>query len=435
MLPLMARRRRSGRIRFGALRRDPAPRVLVVVDQPPTRDLLKGRLEAAGFWVDTASDGLTAWTFLQGQAVDLVVTELPLPKLDGIGLTRRIRSALSRDPRVPVLLITGSATLSMAAAAGRAGVTDCFSLDEVGIDALMGRVRELTEVDQPPLPCELAGTGFAVTAARERVFAVAELHTPVLITGETGTGHAEVAAFLHALSRRSRERIHRVACHLDPAATGGDLPGLWYLQEIQDLAPEAQDAWRERIVEAEGGAESSPIRVIASTTKDLRYLASQKRFSAELARELCQFEIWLPPLRERQDDLPKLVHAILERVSERIGRPGIGISAGALQRLCACAWWENFPELENVLESLAAFAPALEITEQQAELVLIDSDPIARAARERARSEREQLLLLLEECGGNFTHMADRLKVDRGTIRYRLRKHGILPRGSSRSGS
>ena len=92
------------------------------------------------------------------------------------------------------------------------------------------------------------------------------------------------------------------------------LPGLWYLQEIQDLGPEAQEAWRERIVEAEGGAETSPIRVIASTTKDLRYLASQKRFSADLARELCQFEIWLPPLRERQDDLPKLVQAILERV-------------------------------------------------------------------------------------------------------------------------
>lgn len=431
----MANRRRSGRIRFDVSRRGSAPRVLVVADQEPTRELLQRRLEVAGFLVEVALDGLSAWRFFQSQAVDLVVTELPLPRLDGVGLTRRIRSTLSRDPRIPVLLITGSATLSMAAAAGRAGVTDCFSLDETGLGALMDRMRDLTEVDQPLLPCELVGTSPGVAAARERIFGVAQLHTPVLITGETGTGHVEVAAFLHALSRRSREKLHRVACHLDPAVTGGDLPGLWYLQEIQDLSPEAQRAWCERIVEAEGGAETSTIRVIASTTKDLRYLASQKRFSADLARELCQFEIWLPPLRERQDDLPKLFQAILERVSERIGRPGIGISAGALQRLCACAWWENFPELENVLESLAAFAPALEITEQQAELVLIDSDPIARAARERARSEREQLLALLEECGGNFTHMADRLKVDRGTIRYRLRKHGILPRGSSRSGS
>jgi DNA-binding NtrC family response regulator len=150
-------------------------------------------------------------------------------------------------------------------------------------------------------------------------------------------------------------------------------------------------------------------------------------FSPVLARELCQFEIRLPPLRERRDDLPKLISAILEVVGERIGRPGLGISCKAIELLSGRAWWGNLVELMSVLESLAAFSPGLEISEAQAELVLVDSDPIVRAARERAQVEREQLLLALKTCRGNITHMAELLKVDRGTVRYRLRKYGLLP--------
>jgi transcriptional regulator of acetoin/glycerol metabolism len=84
-------------------------------------------------------------------------------------------------------------------------------------------------------------------------------------------------------------------------------------------------------------------------------------------------------------------------------------------------------ELDSVLESLAAFAPGLEITPQQAELVFLDSDPKVRVAREQARLERDHLLKLFGECRGNYTRMAEKLNVDRGTVRYRLRKYGILP--------
>jgi len=414
--------------------RHESPRVLVVDDRELSRDLLAARLVRAGFDVSAVASAEQAWADFQQRAFDLVVTDLRMPGLDGIGLVRRLRSAHSADPRVPVLLVTAHGTLSSAAAAGRAGVTDCFAFDDDGIEQLLCCAAELLHADEATLPIELLGNGVAIGAARDRVRALAALHTPVLVSGERGTGHAEVIAYLHALARRPAAPVRRIVCSVAPEARPDAEEGAWHLEDVQDLAPEAQLAWRRFVADAQLRSDPAAVRVYASTTKDLRLLASQKRMVPELARDLCQFEVWLPPLRERHDDLPKLVDAQLARVAERIGRPGIGIAPPALERLCACAWWENFPELESVLESLAAFAPGLEITESQAELVLLDSDPVARAARERARSEREQLLLLLDECGGNFTHMADRLRVDRGTIRYRLRKHGILPRPGTRGG-
>jgi len=179
------------------------------------------------------------------------------------------------------------------------------------------------------------------------------------------------------------------------------------------------------IEERKIGRRSRDVRLIASTTKDLTGLAARMAFLPDLARELCQFEIRLPPLRERRDDISMLICAILEVVGERIGRPGLGISSKAIDLLSGRLWWGNVVELMSVLESLAAFSSGLEISEAQAELVLVDSDPIVRAARERAQVERDQLLKALKDCRGNITHMAEQLKVDRGTIRYRLRKYGL----------
>jgi DNA-binding NtrC family response regulator len=204
----------------------------------------------------------------------------------------------------------------------------------------------------------------------------------------------------------------------------------WLLEEVQDLSQKSQEAWRRFIANNAHPTNHVKGRVIATTTRDLRVLGAQRRFDAALARDLSQFEVWLPPLRERREDLPELISALLEEVSGRLGRGNLAITPRAMERLCACAWWENFVELERTLESLAAFAPGGEINEADAELVMIDSDPVMRAARDRMRSEREELLRLLDECGGNFTRIAGRLKVDRGTVRYRLRKHGLLQRDS-----
>ena len=400
--------------------------VLLVDDREMTRDLLAGHLERADFIVQEAPNGEAAWAFFQQQPFDLVVTNLQMPGIDGISLIRRIRSARSREPRTPILLLSAVGSLSAAAAAGRAGVTDCFALDDEGISTMVRRARELS-IDDPRIPLALLGSSPSVVAARERILSIAELNTPVLITGEKGLGHGEVAAYLYALGRLAGRQFHRIASSSDPGTSSRDGAVMWYLEGVSDFSLEAQVAWYHRILESRLGNEVHRTRFLASTSEDLRTLANQGRFSPDLARELCQFEVWLPPLRERRDDFPELICSTLKTVGERIGRPGVGIDAKAIDHLSACAWWENFVELESVLESLAAFAPGLEITSQQAELVFVDSDPKARAARERARCERAQLLTLFGECCGNYTHMAERLNVDRGTIRYRLRKYGILP--------
>jgi len=402
--------------------------VLLVVDHEATRDLLRHQLERAAFVVAAAHSGKAARGLFQQQSFDLVVIDLRTPPIDGISLIRWIRSARSRGPRIPILLLTGLRSLSSAVAAGRAGVTDCFPLDDEGISAMVGRAFELISIDDPPtVPTALRGSTPSIIAARERILCVAELNTPVLITGEKGLGHAEVAAYLYALGRFTGWSFRRVTSSSDWVTWSMD-SAMWYLEEINDFSLEAQVAWYQHILETGlGGGENHRVRFVASTTEDLRMLAKERRFSSDFARDLCQFEVWLPPLRERRDDFPELVHSALETVGVRIGRPEVGIATEAIDRLSACPWWENFVELETVLESLAAFTPGLEITAQQAELVLLDSDPKTRAARERARHERAELLTLLEECGGNYTRMAERLNVDRGTIRYRLRKYGILP--------
>jgi len=402
-------------------------RVLLVGASELSRELLCPQLQAVGMSVETALDGEIAWNLFQQQSFEVVVTDLRLSKLDGIGLTRRLRSPASRDPCVPIFLITAVGTLSSVVAAGRAGVTDGFPLTEIGIRSLVARALSLLGTVRPRTPNVLLGSSSAIISVRERLSSVAPLGTPVLISGESGSGHSEAVAYLHALSSASGSVLHRVNCTSAPNLHEVPDQGSWHLEEVQELSREAQLMCEKWISRSKIGSDTREVRLIATTTKDLSALASRMLFLPELARELCRFEIRLPPLRERRDDLPMLISGILEALAARMGRPGLGISSKAVELLSGRAWWGNIAELASVLESLAAFSSGLEITEAQAELVLVDSDPIVRAARERAQVEREQLLRLWKDCHGNITHMAERLKVDRGTIRYRLRKHGLLP--------
>ncbi|HBZ70053.1 MAG TPA: hypothetical protein DEP35_10090, partial [Deltaproteobacteria bacterium] len=160
--------------------------VLLVDDREVTRELLQSQLERADFIVRAVPDGEAAWSLFQEQSFDLVVANLRMPGNDGISLIRSIRSARSREPRAPILLLTALGSLSAAAAAGRAGVTDCFPLDDEGIAAMVVRACDLVSGDDPPIPSTLLGSSPSVVAARERILSVAELNTPVLITGEKG---------------------------------------------------------------------------------------------------------------------------------------------------------------------------------------------------------------------------------------------------------
>jgi DNA-binding NtrC family response regulator len=365
---------------------------------------------------------LRGWEAFQKEPFHAVVVEMSTT-IEGLELVRRIRSVRSRAPRVPVFVISEAATLSDAAAAGRAGATDFLAWHQLDLADRIARILETSERARPPLPYVLHGSSRAVEAARERIDAVAELDTCILVTGEPGTGHEAVVEYLHGLGHRANLPIHRVECG-DHAEIPPDC-GAVHLAEIHEFSSDEQSVWWKTILRSERDRESGP-RIIASTPRDLRVLAAEKRFSPHLARELCRFEIWLPPLRERREDFAKIVPSLIENIGGRVGRNGLGISRAGIECLAACGWWDNFPELERAIESLVVFTPGHEITEAQAELVLLDSDPVLRATRERARREREELVRLLDECGANFSHMADRLKVDRGTIRYRLRKHGLL---------
>jgi len=318
-----------------------APRVLLVDDSESNRELLRRRFENAGVLVETAADGEAGWARFQQQPFEIVVTGLGMSNLDGIGLTRRIRSAASRNARVPVLLITAVGTFSSAVAAGRAGVTDGFHLNEVGLRSLVARVLDLLDSERPQIPYVLLGSSIGISRVRERLRGVAPLCTPVLISGEHGSDHPEVVGYLHALSGINSLQLHRVDCTTSPNI--GSVPdrGSWHLEEVHELSRDAQLMCQRWISRREAANDGGEVRLIASTTKDLSSLASRMLFLPDLARDLCQFEIRLPPLRERRDDLPKLISAILEVVGDRMGRPGLGISSRAVDLLCGRAWWGN----------------------------------------------------------------------------------------------
>lgn len=399
--------------------------ILLVDDRDFSRELVEQELVEAGYAVVSAADGEEAWDLFQERRFDLVISDIQMPRLDGLGLLRRIRSASSPNPQVPVILFTAYGSLSTATAAGRAGATDCFPLSEAGIPELIPRVRRVLETRRPDLPEVLLGESGAIRSLRKRLLALAPLHTPVLVSGEQGTGKDAVVSYLHGMSRFAADPFHVVKCDAGSACEVPSHGGV-YLDEVQRLSPEAQAFWRDRILELDRRGYEATLRVLASTSGDLHVRTNEGAFDPELSRLLCRFEVALPPLRQRRKDIPILTRTLLQHAARSLGRHELELSEAALAQIQRHAWEGNLHSLADVVGALAASTTHGLVPDDEVARVLDQFDPVARAIRRREREEREQLIQLLEDCGGNYSRMAEALEVDRKTIVYRLRKHGLL---------
>jgi two-component system response regulator FlrC len=366
-------------------------RILVVDDERSVRAFLAEVLVRSGHEVDQAGDGEEALALARSQAFQVVVTDLKMPKLDGLALLE----ALSREqPEVEVILLTAYGTVDNAVAAMKHGAFD-YLQKPIGAPAELRlvveralerrRLRDLVEGrDEPETSLSYGAPAMQpVVSALKKVSAT---DATVLLLGESGTGKEVAAAAIHAWSARHQRPFVAVNCaalsaqlleselfgHERGAFTGaharrrGKLEladgGTFFLDEIGELAPPLQAkllrVLQERSFERVGGGQTirCDVRWIAATNRDLVAMIGDGTFREDLYHRIAVFPIAMPPLRERPEDIVPLAGLLLTRACARLGRPTLPLSDEAKDALLARQWSGNVRELGNALERAAILA-------------------------------------------------------------------------------
>src|ERR1700689_3682432 len=367
--------------------------VLIVDDEPNLRKILSAQLTRDGYDVLTAEDGEQGLALLAEHHIDLVITDLKMPKVDGMTLLKR---ALVDEPELPVVMITAHGTIDTAVEALKRGafdfVTKPFDKDEVRqIVAKALRTRELGGADATSTPASrgarfgIIGSSPGIAELYAILERVADTPTTVLITGESGTGKELVAGALHEHSSRKDKPFIKVNCAAIPkelieselfgyergAFTGAvsSKPGRFelanggtlFLDEIGEIPIEMQvkllRALQESEFERVGGIKTIrvDVRLVAATNRDLKKLIAGGTFREDLFYRLNVVPIRLPALRERAVDIPLLVDHFLGKFNERLKKHVAGTEPEALDVLASYPWPGNIRELENVIERAVLF--------------------------------------------------------------------------------
>jgi nitrogen regulation protein NR(I) len=459
--------------------------VLIVDDEPNLRKILSAQLSRDGYDVLTAEDGEQGLAMLKEHHIDLVVTDLKMPKVDGMTL---LREALREDPELPIVMITAHGTVDTAVEALKIGAFDYltkpFDKDEVRqVVAKALKTRALAGEEatstQPSASARfgIIGSSPELTEVYAVLERVADTPTTVLITGESGTGKELVARALHENSSRKGKPFIKVNCAAIPkelieselfgyergAFTGavGSKPGRFelanggtlFLDEIGEVPVEMQvkllRALQESEFERVGGIKTIrvDVRLVAATNRDLKKLIAGGTFREDLFYRLNVVPIRLPALRERTSDIPLLVDHFLAKFNERLKKHVGGVEPEALEMLQTYPWPGNIRELENVVERAVLFCDAQRL--RAADLPhdvrgtpgtipptpVTDADLQAALASEgglkehvkvaMSRLERELVSRALTQTGGNVTHAARLLKISRKGLQLKMKELGL----------
>lgn len=436
-------------------------RILLVDDDATFRLTTGALLEADGHQVDAAADGQQAVERLRDRQFDLLLVDLRMPGIDGLGLVEALRLW---GHGVPILMISGFGTVDSAVRALHLGADD-FLLKPVEPDVLSTRVNDLLE-RRPRTDEAKAGIGGIVGRAPamrslyERLERVAATETTVLITGETGTGKELVARALHRLSPRKAKPFLAVNCaalaegileselfgHVRGSFTGAarDRVGVFeaahggtlFLDEIGATTPALQArllrALQEREVTRVGATTATPVdvRVLAATNRDLRDLVKEGSFREDLFYRLNVFPLTVPPLRERAGDIPLLVEHALGRLRERLpDAKSLSCSPFAMRLLREYAWPGNVRELLSVLEHAAISSGGHRIEAQHLTEEVRSIGDASGATRYRAsvpeEDERATIEAALAHSGGTLSRAAELLGMGRTTLWRKMRSYGI----------
>jgi DNA-binding NtrC family response regulator len=448
-------------------------RILIAEDKESLRRVLAETLEAEGYAVVEAGDGEEAIRKISGERFDLILTDLKLPKKDGMEV---LRAAKENSPSAAVVLMTAYGTIDVAVDAMKEGAYDFLSkpVDTnyllMLIERAMERQRlwkenilfrsELAERLSYP---EIVGKSPKIKEAFLLLEKVAPTPATVFLSGESGTGKEIFARALHFLSPRRGGPFVAINCaaipenlqenelfgHEKGAFTGADLAkpgrfeladkGTLFLDEVGDLSPPTQAkllrVLQEGSLERVGGTKSIhvEVRFVAATNQDLLKATKEKRFREDLYFRLHVFPIPLPPLRDRREDIPLLAERFLNRYATEMKKPIRGISEEVLSLLQGYSWPGNVRELQNCMERAVILCPAGEIKrehiqlgpERKEELLELSLDhfgSLHEASSRAARMvERKLIQEALRACKGNKWQAAKRLRVSYKTLLFKVK--------------
>ncbi len=448
--------------------------ILLVDDNEGQRRVIEFWLKQEKYQVATAANGDTALKLANEKRFDLVISDIKMPGLTGTDLLVHLREDL---PQTPVILITAFGTVNDAVAAMKLGAFDYIlkPLDREALKVIVQKAlehRKLVEenrylrafAEKATRFESLVGQSKKMTEMFEIAAQVAQRDSTVLITGESGTGKELLAKAIHLNSPRRGEPFVVVNCGAIPenlieselfghikgsftgaiankvgkfeAANGGSV----FLDEVSELSPGLQVRLLRVIQEREVDKIGEPrpfkvdVRIIAATNRQLATMIEDRSFRGDLYYRLRVVAIHIPPLRERREDIPLLLHHFLWKSSNRYGLPPRHLQPRALEMLASYNWPGNVRELENVIESAVVLSKTEEITiENLPESIRRQESRIAKIYLDIPEDgvsleevEKELLLKALNKAQGNQSKAARYLKITRKTLIYRLEKYGLI---------
>jgi DNA-binding NtrC family response regulator len=451
--------------------------VLLIDDEPDMLEGFRRILQVAGHEVEISAEPERIVDLLRAHQPDVVITDLRMPGLDGVGV---LEKSLALDPRVPVVVLTAYGTIESAVDAIKRGAFD-YLTKPVGRDALLDTLRRALahlerhrETEHDPesgdiqFSCDnLVGRSAAMRDVMRLMGKVARTDANVLITGESGTGKEVAARCLHAASHRQAQPFIPIDCaslpetlleselfgHERGAFTGavGLKPGVFeladggtvLLDEIGEMSMSLQSKLlrvvQERCFRRIGGREEVrvDVRILAATNRNLEAISERGEFRQDLFFRLNVITVELPPLRDRHGDIPVLAEHFLRQFNKSSGKRLDGFSPEALRCLERHSWPGNVRELMNTIERAVVLTDGPLITQGDLPPALSgngDDQPMATAPRPSMASaadfhaakrqvvsefERDFLVETLRRHGGNISRAAVDAGMNRRTL-YRL---------------
>ena len=461
-------------------------KLLVVDDEKNLRLVVQKEMSRQGHHVETASDGEAAWDILESRDFDVLLCDINMPRLDGMGLLRRVREKSANPPEI--IMLTGQGTVETAIESMKLGAYDYltkpYRISELSVLVDQAAEKHQLKIDNTRLRAQIARTSnnlpeiVAESAQMKEVLRlvrrVAPSDTSVLITGESGTGKELVAQAIHRLSPRNDKAFIDLNCaalqdtlleselfgHEAGAFSGARTRklglfeladgGTLFLDEIMEMPAQLQSkllrALETRSFFRVGGVKKVEVdvRLIAATNRDPKVALAEGVFRGDLMYRINSFEITIPPLRERREDVVPLARHILQKVG---GANPPELTPPVVEALTAYSWSGNVRQLRNCLERAALLAdngrvtvkelpPEVVYRSEKANVSVSYSAPVNggvasfhNVAPTNLRDvERQQILNALEKTGWHRGKTAELLGISPSTLYRRLREYDLEAR-------
>lgn len=449
--------------------------ILVADDEPSVQSLLKDILLKEGYNVILSSNGLEAINSFRNFSPDLILLDVRMPVMDGLEAFKIIRQ---ENQEVLIIMITAYGTIETAVQAMKMGAFD-YLVKPFNLEELKVVIKKALEMHNMSTELKSLRQEFAdkynlqnivfKSKAMQEVLNLADIvsksDATVLLRGESGTGKDLLARYIHSRSLRARGPFIKIHCGALPetlveselfgyekgAFTGATTrkPGKFelarggtlFLDEIGEISPSIQvkllHALQYKEFERLGGTETlkTDARLIATTNKNLEEAMSKKEFREDLFYRLNVIPIYLPPLRERKEDLPHLVDYFVGHFCKKLKRPPLTVSQETITLLTAYDWPGNIRELENTIERAVILSTGPQITphvlprsinkykDSQAQFLIT---PTERPLRDvMADIEKQIIKKVLQETGGNRSKAAEKLGISRRALHYKLVEYGF----------